>query len=236
MLGQVLHVVARLRRPQTLQLEAKIKVPGARKLRTEIYTDAEADLMLAWAASQTKRRGGSATSCWPRSATRGCAATRLPCCASTRWTSRPVASRWWARATSPESCPSLPRCVPVLDDYLTSLRPALAKSAFFFVNPCVATRRPLRGTLRPDDGGQAGPARRHRSRGQRSPLPSPLAPLLRHQPPAPGSRHPRRPAPARPLQHRHDDAVPAPLRRRPVRRRGQGLPRRVSYSPSRISG
>ncbi len=32
---------------ETGQPEAKIKVPGARKLRTEIYTDAEADLMLA---------------------------------------------------------------------------------------------------------------------------------------------------------------------------------------------
>ena len=29
---------------------ATIRVPGARKLRTEIYTDAEADLMLAWGA------------------------------------------------------------------------------------------------------------------------------------------------------------------------------------------
>ena len=34
---------------------AKIRVPGARKLHTEVYTDAEADLILAWAASQPKR-------------------------------------------------------------------------------------------------------------------------------------------------------------------------------------
>ncbi len=35
---------------------AKIKVPGARRLRTAVYTDAEADLILAWSASQPKRR------------------------------------------------------------------------------------------------------------------------------------------------------------------------------------
>ena len=34
-----------------------MKVPGARKLRTEIYTDAEADLMLAWAGDQPGKRG-----------------------------------------------------------------------------------------------------------------------------------------------------------------------------------
>jgi site-specific recombinase XerC len=35
---------------------ATITVPGARKLRTEVYTDTEADLILAWAANQPKRR------------------------------------------------------------------------------------------------------------------------------------------------------------------------------------
>jgi hypothetical protein len=34
----------------------KIRVPGAHKLRTEVYTDAQADRILAWAASQPKRR------------------------------------------------------------------------------------------------------------------------------------------------------------------------------------
>ena len=31
---------------------AKIKLPGARKLRAEIYADAEDDLMLAWVGDQ----------------------------------------------------------------------------------------------------------------------------------------------------------------------------------------
>ncbi len=34
-----------------------MKVPGARKLRTEIYTDAEADLVLAWEGDQPGKRG-----------------------------------------------------------------------------------------------------------------------------------------------------------------------------------
>ncbi len=36
---------------------AKIRVPGARKLRTEVYSDAEADLILAWVGDQPGTRG-----------------------------------------------------------------------------------------------------------------------------------------------------------------------------------
>ena len=85
---------------------------------------------------------------------------------------------------------------PILEDYLTSLRPALAKSAFLLRQPLGASRPAIRGTLRPDDRGQAGPARLHRGRGHWAPLPPRLAALLRHQPAAPGSRRPRRPAPS----------------------------------------
>ena len=36
---------------------ANVKVPGARKLRTEVYTDAEAEAMLAWVGNQPGKRG-----------------------------------------------------------------------------------------------------------------------------------------------------------------------------------
>ena len=92
---------------------AEIKVPGARKLRTEIYTDVEArpDPGLGGEAERVPlahrlRRVGHAA------LPRGCGATRSPRCASTRWISGPGASRSSARATSPESYPSLPRSSP----------------------------------------------------------------------------------------------------------------------------
>ena len=62
--------------------------------------------------SARESAGGWATPSWPPCAGRGCAATRSPCCASTRWTSTPGASRSSARGTRPASCPSLPRSCP----------------------------------------------------------------------------------------------------------------------------
>ena len=85
----------------------KIKIPGARKLR---YT--EADMILAGGAISSSGAGASATSPWLPCAGRGCVATRSPCCASTRWTSTPAASRSSAKGTRPGSCPSLPRSSP----------------------------------------------------------------------------------------------------------------------------
>ena len=131
--------------------------------------------------------------------------------------------------------PIAPPLVPILDDYLTSLRPALAKSAFFFVNPSAQHGGRNEGrygpmtvaTLVQRAGAGAGVSAVTSRTAGATPMP-PAAPT--------GSRHPRRPAPPRPRQHRHDDALPAPLRRRPLRRCGAGVPRRVSYSPRRISG
>jgi hypothetical protein len=92
---------------------ATIKVPGARKLRTEICTDTEADLMLAWVGDQPgKPRPGGLRRLGHLALDGAAAQTRLPCSASTRWTSPPGASRSSARATRPASCSSLPRLCP----------------------------------------------------------------------------------------------------------------------------
>lgn len=114
---------------------ATIKVPGARKLRTEVYTDTEADLMLAWAGDQPGKRGRV-----------GCAVL-----GTLRWTglrrneismlrlddvdldARRISLVGKGRKV--RIVPIAPPLLPILHDYVTSLRPALAKSAFFFVNP-----------------------------------------------------------------------------------------------------
>jgi site-specific recombinase XerD len=91
---------------------AKIKVPGARKLHTEVYTDAEADSILAWAASQTKRRWRIGYVVLATLRYTGLRSNEIACCASTRWTWTPDASRSSGRVTSRESCRSLPRSFP----------------------------------------------------------------------------------------------------------------------------
>ncbi len=70
--------------------------------------------------------------------------------------------------------------MPILDDYLTSLRPALAKSAFFFVNPSAQHGGPYEGRYGPMTvaklvqraGTGTGVSGCH--------FPPPLAPLVRH--------------------------------------------------------
>jgi site-specific recombinase XerD len=112
-----------------------IKVPGARKLRTEIYTDAEADLMLAWAGDQLGKRSRVgyavlATLRWTELRRNEIAMLRLD---QVDLAARRISLV--GKGDKARIVPIAPPLVPILDDYLTSLRPTLAKSAFFFVNP-----------------------------------------------------------------------------------------------------
>ncbi len=114
---------------------AKIKVPGARKLRTEVYSDAEADLILAWAASQPKRRWHFgyivlATLRWTGLRRNEVAMLRLD---QVDLDARRISLV--GKGDRARIVPIAPPLVPIFDDYLTNLRPALAKSDFFFINP-----------------------------------------------------------------------------------------------------
>ena len=210
---------------------ATIKVPGARKLRTEIYTDAEADLMLAWVGDQPGKRGRVgyavlATLRWTGLRRNEISMLRLD---DVDLDARRISLV--GKGDKARIVPIAPPLVPILDDYLTSLRPALAKSAFFFVNPSAHHGGRYEGRYGPMTvaklvqraGTGAGVSGRH--------FPHRWRHSYATEPAAPGGGHPRRPAPPRPLQHRHDHALPAPLRRRPGRRRGQGVPRRVGLLP-----
>jgi len=114
---------------------AAIRVPGARKLRTEVYTDTEADLMLAWAGDQPGRRGRVgygvlATLRWTGLRRNEISMLRLDQVDLDAGRLSVV-----GKGDKPRVVPIAPPLVPIIDDYLTSLRPALPKSAFFFVNP-----------------------------------------------------------------------------------------------------
>ena len=106
---------------------------------------------------------------------------------------------------------------PILEDYLTSLRPALAKPAFFFVNPSAHHGQRYEGRYGPMTVAKRSSAAGTAARvtGRHFPHRWRRSYALCDQPAATGSRRPRRPAPARPFQHRHHDPVPAPLGRRP---------------------
>ena len=114
---------------------AKIKVPGARKLRTEVYSDAEADLILAWAASQPKRRWRFG---YVVLATLRYTGLRRNEIAMLRLDQVDLDARRISlvgKGDKARIVPIAPPLVPILDDYVSTLRPALPKSAFFFVNP-----------------------------------------------------------------------------------------------------
>jgi len=114
-----------------------LKVPGARKLRTEIYTDAEAeaDQMLAWVGDQPGKRGRVgyavlATLRWTGLRRNEIAMLRLD---DVDLDARRISLV--GKGDKARIVPIAPPLVPILDDYLTTLRPAHPKSAFFFVNP-----------------------------------------------------------------------------------------------------
>jgi len=125
-----------------------------------------------------------------------------------------------------------PRVVPVphvletmLRENLDEMRPKLPVSSYLFANP--RGNGNLRGRYGPralhnlvvEAGTSAGVARRHQ--------PPLLASYLCNLPRSPARGHPRRPAPDGPLQHRDDLEVPAPLKRRPPRRRRLGRSQRA---------
>jgi site-specific recombinase XerD len=82
----------------------------------------------------------------------------------------------------PSFVPVAPPLVPILEDYLATVRPEVASSAFFFVNPSTHRGHPYEGRFGPTcvcrlvsrAGTGAG------VRGRR--FPGPLAPLQRHYP------------------------------------------------------
>ena len=111
------------------------KVPGARKLRTEIYTDAEADLILDWAASQAKRRWRIG---YVVLATLRYTGLRRNEVATLRLDQVDLEARRISligKGDKPRVVPVAPPLVPVLEDYLANIRPKAPRSAFFFVNP-----------------------------------------------------------------------------------------------------
>ena len=231
----VLRVPA-LRGPHRHQPDGQHLGPGARKLRTEVYSDAEADLMLAWAGDQPGKRGRVgyavlATLRWTGLRRNEISMLRLD---DVDLDARRISLV--GKGDKARVVPIAPPLVPILDDYLTSLRPAPRSRPSCFVNPSAQRRRALRGTLRPDDGGKlvqragtgAGVTGRHFPHRWRHSYATSL--LRRGVDIHVVQRLPR------PFQHRHDDAVPAPLRRRPHRRRGQGVPRRVATPPAASRG
>ncbi len=111
------------------------KVPGARKARTEIYTDTEAEQILAWAVDQPGVRGQVGHAVLPTLRYTGLRRNEI---AMLRLDQVDLDARRISlvgKGDKARIVPIAPPLVPVFDDYLTSLRPVLAKSAFFFVNP-----------------------------------------------------------------------------------------------------
>jgi len=101
----------------------------------------------------------------------------------------------------------------VLRDYLDNVRPQLPASSYLFANPRgkpeVARSLRTPGALRSRDGGRDLGGR------YRSPLPPQVASHLRHEPHPPRRGPSRRSASTRPLEHRDDHEVPAPVGRGP---------------------
>ena len=105
-----------------------------RKLRTEIYTDAEADSILAW-ASQPKRRWRFG---YVVLATLRYTGLRRNEIAMLRLDQVDLDARRISligKGDKARIVPIAPPLVPILEDYLRTLRPEVPKSAFFFVNP-----------------------------------------------------------------------------------------------------
>jgi site-specific recombinase XerD len=146
-----------------------LKVPGARKLRTEVYSDAEADLILSWAVEQPGLRGrvGHAVL-----ATLRYTGLRRNEVSIVRLDGVDLEARRLSvvgKGDKPRIVPVAPPLVPILDDYLKTIRPELPSSAFFFANPSAQRDGRYRGRLGPPTvakiveraGNGAGVAGRH---------------------------------------------------------------------------
>ena len=146
-----------------------LKVPGARKARTVIYTDAEADMILTWAADQPGVRGKVAHAVL---ATLRYTGLRRNEVAVVRLDGVDLDARRLCvvgKGDKPRIVPIAPPLLPILDDYLTILRPKLPKSSFFFANPGSHRGDRYEGRLGPTcvanlvrrAGAEAGVAGRH---------------------------------------------------------------------------
>ena len=104
-----------------------------------------------------------------------------------------------------------------------SVRPTSTEEAEMISAVLERQREPPR-SLRGSGAARSGLRGRGLGGRHRPPPPTPLASHLRHFPRAPGRGHPRCPATDGSLEHRHDHAVPAPVRRGPHRGHRPGLP------------
>ncbi|MGD0255200.1 MAG: tyrosine-type recombinase/integrase [Acidimicrobiales bacterium] len=148
---------------------SSVRVPGARKLRTAIYTDDEADPIISWAARQEGVR-------WQVGhvllSTFRYTGLRLNELATLRLDQVDLGARRISVVGKGEKervVPIPPVLVPVQEHYLTSVRPALPHSKFFFINPNSARTRKFHGRYGPRSvadlvlaaGKGAGAAGRH---------------------------------------------------------------------------
>lgn len=115
----------------------RITVPGSRKIRTEFYTETEAEQILAWAhtASETDIRWQVG---YPLLATLRYGGLRRNEIATLLVHHVDLAARRitvTGKGDKTRVVPIPPPLVPILTDYLTHVRPALPASDYFFANP-----------------------------------------------------------------------------------------------------
>ena len=113
----------------------KITVPGARKIRTEFYTDSEADLILAWAKDQPDIRWQVG---YPLLATLRYGGLRRNEIATQRTDQVDLKGRRITvvgKGRKTRTVPIPAPLVAILTHYLCEVRPTLSPSAFFFANP-----------------------------------------------------------------------------------------------------
>jgi integrase len=108
-----------------------MKVPGARKLRTEIYDDAEADSMLSWVGDQPGKRARVGYSVL---ATLRWTGLRRNAISMLRLEDVDLKARRISLVGKEDKARIVPNASP-LADYMTSQHPTLAKSPFVFINP-----------------------------------------------------------------------------------------------------
>ncbi len=148
---------------------AAVRRPPGIKLRTEVYSEAEAEAILVWAASQPGRR-------WRVGhvilATFRYTGLRLSELVYLRLDHVDMEARRISlvgKGRKPRVVPLPPALVPVLSEYLTEIRPTLPASRFVFANPRSISGRQYHGhygprsvaTLVEDAGRAAGVDGRH---------------------------------------------------------------------------